>query len=469
MIGRKEERKELQQIVESKQSEFVAVFGRRRVGKTFLIREFFQDKFTFYHTGIANSNATIQLNSFNTSLNKYGKTLYPRSRNWFDAFENLIHLLENANTRKKKIVFIDEIPWMDTHKSGFVAALEFFWNSYASAQKDIKLIVCGSASSWIMNKLIRNHGGLHNRITRQIYLNPFNLAECEQLFLANSILLSRPQIVESYMIFGGIPYYLSLFQKKIGLSQNVDYLCFKKNGKLVEEFENIYASLFKNHENHVAIVRALSSKTKGLSREEICQTAGLSNGGGLTRTLEELELSGFIRKYNSFEKKEKNALYQLSDFFTLFYFNFMQDNRENDEHFWTNFIENARHRAWSGYGFEQVCLAHLIQIKQKLGISGVSTRTAAWRSSDKENPAQIDLIIERNDKIINLCEMKYASEEFVIDKKYDENLRNKRGAFRNENHSRKTIHITMISTYGVKHNEYWGNIQSEVTMDDLFV
>jgi AAA+ ATPase superfamily predicted ATPase len=468
MIGRKEEQAELQQIVESEQSEFLAVFGRRRVGKTFLIREFFQNKFTFYHTGIANSSTATQLNSFNSSLNEYGKTPYPKSKNWFETFENLIHLLKNADTNEKKIVFIDEMPWMDTHKSGFVSALEFFWNSYASAQKDIKLIVCGSAASWIMNKLIRNHGGLHNRITRQIYLKPFNLAECEQMFAENGISLNRHQIVESYMIFGGIPYYLSLFQKKFGLSQNVDYLCFKENGKLTEELKNLYASLFKNYENHVAIVRALSSKTKGLSREEICQTAKLSTGGGLTRTLEELELSGFIRKYNSFEKKEKNALYQLSDFFTLFYFNFMQDNRENDEHFWTNFIENARHRAWSGYGFEQVCLAHLSQIKQKLGISGVLTRTAAWRSSDKKNPAQIDLLIERNDNVINLCEMKYASEEFVIDKKQDENLRNKRGIFRNESRTRKAIRITMITTYGVKHNEYWGNIQSEVTMDDLF-
>jgi AAA+ ATPase superfamily predicted ATPase len=469
MIGRKQEQEELQQIIESNQSEFLAVFGRRRVGKTFLIREFFGNKFTFYHTGIANSNTAIQLNSFNSSLNEYGKTPYPKSKSWFEAFENLIHLLKNADTNGKKIIFIDEMPWLDTHKSGFITALEFFWNSFASAQKDIKLIVCGSASSWIMNKLIRNHGGLHNRITRQIYLKPFNLAECEQMFVQNGIALNRHQIVESYMIFGGIPYYLSLFEKKYGLSQNVDNLCFKIHGKLTDEFENLYASLFKNYENHIAIVKSLSIKRKGLSREEIIETARLSNGGGTTRTLEELELSGFIRKYNSFEKKEKNALYQLVDFFTLFYFNFMQDNRENDEHFWTNLIENARHRAWSGYGFEQVCLVHLIQIKQKLGISGILTRTAAWRSRDKENPAQIDLLIERNDKVINLCEIKYASEEFVIDKKYDENLRNKRGAFRYETHTRKAIHTTMLTTYGVKHNEYWGNIQSEVTIEDLFL
>jgi Predicted ATPase (AAA+ superfamily) len=468
MIGRKEEQAELQQIIESRQSEFVAVFGRRRVGKTFLIREFFGNKFAFYHTGIANSNMTVQLDSFSKSLNDFSKISFPKCKTWFEAFENLTHLLKNSKIKGKKVVFIDEMPWMDTHKSGFVSALEWFWNSFASAQKDIILIVCGSASSWIMNKIIKNHGGLHNRVTQQIYLKPFTLKECEQLFAEKGISLSRHQILESYMIFGGIPYYLSLFQKRFGLSQNVDNLCFKRQGKLTDEFENLYASLFKNYDKHIAIVKALSTKTKGLSREEIIKTAKISDGGGLTRTLEELEISGFIRRYNSFEKREKNAIYQLVDFFTLFYFNFMYNKLENDEHFWTNFIENARHRAWSGYGFEQVCLAHLPQIKQKLSIAGVLTKTASWRSNDKENSAQIDLLIERNDKVINLCEMKYASEEFVIDKKYDEILRNKRGIFRAQTKTKNAIHITIITTYGVKHNEYWGNIQSEVTMLDLF-
>jgi AAA+ ATPase superfamily predicted ATPase len=468
MIGRKEEIAELQQIVESKQSEFVAVFGRRRVGKTFLIREFFGNKFVFYHTGIANQDMSVQLNSFSKSLNNYSKMSFPQCKNWFEAFENLVVLLKNSRVRGKKVIFIDEMPWMDTHKSGFVSALEWFWNSYCSAQKDIILVVCGSASSWIMSKIIKNHGGLHNRVTQQIYLKPFSLAECEQLFAENGITLNRHQILESYMIFGGIPYYLSLFQKRYGLPQNVDYLCFKDKGKLTDEFENLYASLFKNYDKHIAVVKALSMKSKGLSREEIVEGTKISNGGTLTKTLAELELSGFIRRYNSFEKKEKNALYQLVDFFTLFYFTFMHDKTVNDEHFWTNYIENAQHRAWSGYGFEQVCLVHLQQIKQKLSIAGVLTKTSAWRSADKENPVQIDLLIDRNDKVINLCEMKFASEQFVIDKNYDEALRNKRGAFRSETKTNKAIHLTMITTYGVKHNQYWGNIQSEVTMDDLF-
>ena len=468
MIGRAVERADFVRFSESEKSEFVVVFGRRRVGKTFLIREHFDNKFTFYHSGMANTEKEIQLHNFNSSLHKYGKIPYPKVSGWLEAFEQLIHLLSNKKQKGKKTVFIDEMPWMDTPRSGFVQALEFFWNSWASAQKDILLIACGSASSWIMNNLIKNHGGLHNRVTQQIYLRPFNLAECEEFFQKNNIVLDRHQIVESYMIFGGIPYYLSLMQKQYSLAQNVDNLCFAERGMLRNEFENLYASLFRNYENHVKIVEVLSKKTKGMTREEIIKNTRLPDGGGLTKTLEELELCGFIRKYKAFGKKERQSLFQLIDFFTLFYFNFMSDSKFDDEHYWSNFIENARHRAWSGYAFEQVCMAHLPQIKRKLGIAGVLTNTTSWRSSEADNGAQIDLLIERNDKIINLCEMKFVQEQFVIDKKQDENLRNKRAAFKHETKTRKAVHLTMITTYGVKHNEYRNNIQSEVTMDNLF-
>ncbi|MDR1757553.1 MAG: ATP-binding protein [Bacteroidales bacterium] len=365
-------------------------------------------------------------------------------------------------------MFIDEMPWMDTQKSDFLTGLDFFWNAYASAEKNIVLIVCGSASSWIVKKLLKNRGGLHNRVTQQIVLQPFTLKETEEYFMAKGIALSRYQMAESYMIFGGVPYYLSLFQKKYGLSQNVDNLCFNQNGKLRDEFEELYASLFNNYENHIAIVKALSTKTKGLMRSEIVDLTKLPNGGNFTKTLQELELCGFIRKYNAFEKKQKEAIYQLIDNFTLFYYNFMAENRSGDEHFWTNLLENPTHRAWSGYAFEQVCLSHITQIKRKLGILGVHTKTSSWRCKTEEGGAQIDLLIERNDNVINLCEIKYSKAEFVIDKKYNAELRGKKELFHRESKTRKALHQTLITTFGIKHNEYWGEVQSEVILDDLF-
>jgi len=468
IIGRYDEQQTLQQYFESDSPEFVAVYGRRRVGKTFLIKEYFKKNFSFYISGAANLTKKEQLENFNATLNTYGKTSYPIARNWMESFRQLINLLENNKKRGKKVLFFDELPWFDTPRSGFIAGLEYFWNTWASSQPEILLIACGSSTSWIINKLLKNRGGLHNRVTHRMIIEPFSLAECEEYFNRKKIDLNRKSIVESYMIFGGIPFYLNMFVKGLSLAQNVDKLCFTKKGELKDEFSILYSSLFKHSENHELVINALAQKRMGLSREEILQETKLQ-GGGLTSILEELEQCNFIRSYSAYEKKTKERLYQLIDFYSLFYLNFIKGNRRNNGHFWTNFTDNAKHRAWSGYAFEQVCMQHDAQIRQKLGISGVVTYSAAWRSKKSEPAAQVDLLIDRNDGVINLCEMKYSESEFVIDKKQDENLRNKKSAFIEETKTKKAVHITMVTTYGVKRNEYWNGIQSEVKMDDLFV
>lgn len=465
------EQKSLKEYASSDNPEFLAVYGRRRVGKTFLIKETFKNDFTFHVTAIANSSLKEQLYNFNASLNKYGGVFYPQVTTWFDSFRQLINLLENSNKKGKKVIFIDEMPWMDTHKSRFINALEHFWNSWADSRPDILLIVCGSATSWIINKLINSRGGLHNRVTKRMYIEPFTLRECEEYFRNKNIVLSRYQIIENYMIMGGIPYYLSLLEKGKSLPQNIDLLFFAKNGALRNEFNNLYASLFQNYENHIKVVQALAKKTKGLTRAEITKETGLTTGGTLTKTLEELEQCGFITPYRSLEAKSKYQLYQLVDPYTLFYINYIQNQRVTDENFWSNIIDNSKHRAWSGYAFEQVCLAHIKNIKNKLGIAGIMTTTASWKSKkagEGEKGAQIDLLIDRNDNLINICEMKYSKGEFVISKSYDEELRNKKDAFIRETNTDKAIHLTMVTTYGVKQNLYYNTIQSEVTADDLF-
>jgi AAA+ ATPase superfamily predicted ATPase len=468
IIGREKEKKQLENLLKSKKPEFVVLFGRRRVGKTFLIREFYNDDFVFYHTGVANADRHTQLDYFARAIRKYGGANSESIRNWADAFEQLRDVLKSSKKTGKKIVFLDELPWLDTPKSGFVTALEYFWNSWASGRPEILLIVCGSATSWIINNIIKNHGGLHNRVTKRIMLPPFTLAESEEYLHYNDIELDRKSIAESYMIWGGIPYYMSFMERGLSLSQNVDRLCFASDAPLRNEFSELYASLFKHSENHIDVVRALSKKKKGLIRDEIIRYTEISSGGGLSKTLDELEQSGFIYRYNDFSGKTGRYLYQLVDFFTLFYLNYMDTNKRIDEKFWSHFTDNASRKAWSGYAFEQLCLAHILQIKNKLGISGVLTNVSSWRSRLAEPGAQIDLVIDRNDSVINLCEIKYANAEFVIDKKYSENLRNKKEAFYKESKSRKTLHQTMITTFGVKYNTYSGAIQSEVVLDDLF-
>ncbi|MBI4649662.1 MAG: ATP-binding protein [Bacteroidia bacterium] len=470
LIGRENEIKLLGTLLKSDTSEFVAILGRRRVGKTFLIRETFGDKFTFQLTGLSNTGMKQQLINFHVSLSKHCSRVMnvPVPGNWFLAFQQLIELLEGSHD-KKKVVFFDELPWIDTPKSDFLSALEHFWNSWASARKDILLIVCGSATSWMINKLINNKGGLHNRVTQKMKITSFTLNECEEFFKSKKISLSRYQIIEIYMAMGGIPYYLDAVQPGLSASQNIDLLFFSENGLLKNEFENLYASLFKHSDNHIAVVAALSKKAKGLTRDEIISYTKVPNGGGISKILKELDASGFIRIYTPFEKKIKQSLYQLIDFYSLFYYQFIWNNKANTENYWLNNIDNPRHRAWSGYAFEQVCLMHIPQIKKELGISGVQSTVSSWRSRESENGAQIDLLIDRNDQVINICEMKFSVGEFTIDKKYAGILRNKINAFKTETRTRKAVFLTIITTYGTKMNDYSsGLIQNNLTMDCLF-
>jgi uncharacterized protein len=469
LIGRDKERTLLQKILKSDSSEFVAVYGRRRVGKTYLIRETFSNTFHFHLTGLANATLHQQLVNFHIALNKknQGGDL-PIPTTWFDAFQQLITLLEK-NKDDRKVIFIDELPWLDTPKSNCVSAVEHFWNSWASARKDIVLIVCGSAASWMLNKLLNNKGGLHNRVTQKIKLLPFTLGECEQFLVEKKINWNRYQIVEAYMAMGGIPYYWNAMESGYSAAQNIAKLFFSDNGLLKEEFQNLFASLFKNSQNHVTIVEALGMKAKGLSREEIIKYAKWTSSGTSTKILDELEVSGFIRKYTPLNKKVKQSIYQLTDLYSLFYLRFIKDNKLATENFWINAIDSPQYRIWSGYSFEMVCLLHTHQLKKKLGIHGMQSSESSWRSKDAKDGAQIDLVIDRKDETINICEMKFSINPFSIDKKYAENLRNKIGTFRTETKTRKAIMLTVITTYGLNENEYsLGLVQHDLTMDCLF-
>ena len=469
IIGRIEEMQRLTDYINSDKAEFLVVYGRRRVGKTFLIRQFFNEKFTFYFSGAENASKKQQLFNFTTALNKCSGMEFPPVDSWQKAFVQLENYLQNVKPRGRIVIFIDELPWLDNAKSGFLSAFEYFWNTYASAKKEIFLVACGSATSWIMNKIIRSRGGLHNRVTRQICLQPFTLNETEQFLKSKKIVLSRFQIAECYMIMGGIPYYLEQLEKQYSLEQNIDNLFFKKKGVLRDEFSKIYSSLFKSPEKHVQIIEILSKKRKGLLREEIVKLSKIPDGGGLTAILEELELCGFIVINNNFSTAKNNKLYQLTDFYSLFYIHFIRTGQISDKSFWTNTINTPLHNVWTGFSFELLCQSHIEQIRRKLGISGVTTYTSSWRDRNEDDHVQIDLIIDRNDNVINVCEMKFSRKEFVITKDYDKNLRNKVWTFAEKTHTKKAVHITMLTTYGIKHNEYWSNIQSEVILDDLFM
>lgn len=472
LIGRKEECERLDDCMDERTAQLVIVYGRRRVGKTFLINEYFEGNFSFKLTGSFDQPREIQLRNFIDEYNrKTGERMAP-PKDWIEAFGCLRDYLERSKGKGKQIVFFDEMPWLDTRKSGFLPAFEWFWNDWGSAQNNLVFIICGSATAWMVDKIANNKGGLFNRQTCRLFLEPFNLFETEDFLMSKDIHWSRYEIAECYMILGGIPYYLNLLRSRESYTQNIDRLFFQNRGELRDEFDHLYQTLFSNSESYIKVVEALSHKNSGLERLEIAEKTGIPANGALTTILNNLVNSGFVRISEFYGRKKKNALYQLADYYTVFYFRFVKDFYGRDEHYWSHTIDNPARRAWEGLSFEQLCKDHIPQIKHKLGIAGVLSEESVWYIHGNEEEgitgAQIDLLIDRRDQVINLCEMKFSINEFVIDKKYDAVLRNKLDSFRRTTGTRKSLQITMITTYGVKRNKYSGLVQSQITLDDLF-
>ena len=470
IIGRENELGILRRALEDEYSSFIAVYGRRRIGKTFLIREAFGYRFTFQHAGLSKGGLKEQMEAFESSLKEAGFPANYRTKNWSGEFEKLKDLIRQS-TERKKVIFIDELSWMDTPRSDLITALENFWNGWASARKDIVLIVCASATSWIMSKVVHNKGGLYNRLTGQIHLDAFCLAECEEYIRAKNLALNRSQILQYYMVFGGIPYYWGFLEKGQSLSQNIDRILFAKNAPLKKEFQYLYASVFKHPAIYLQIVEALSRKKAGMTREELIAATGLANSGTLTVKLEELENCGFIRKYSAFGKKKKDAVYQLMDSFTLFWYHFMQ-SAPDDEHFWTNQINTPAINTWLGLAFERVCLMHVAQMKKKLGISGVLTNVHSWfchADADKGlYGSQIDLLLARKDQVINLCEMKYSDTDYILTQREERAIRNKIHDLRTDTGTRYALHPTLVTTCGIVRNSWSEIFQAVITLDDLF-
>lgn len=468
IVGRKAEQFTLKECLSSKRPEFVAVYGRRRIGKTFLIKQFFKNKFDFYLTGIYDSNLSETLELFNAQLTKYSGREWPLAKNWRKAFSQLEEYLSSLR-KKQIIVFIDELPWLDTPRSRFLRALESFWNSWGDSQTNLKFIVCGSATTWMTDKLLGDKGGLHNRVTRRIYLAPFNLHDTQEMLKSNGIKWNKHQIIECYMIVGGTPFYLAKMNRNQSLAQNVDRLFFHYDGELRDEYEFLFRSLFKESSIYKRIVELLAKKAVGMTREEILKTLKISNGGKLTEVLKNLIKCDFIRVYKSFGKKERDRLYQLTDLFTLFYIKRVKDNRSEEDGFWLSNANSNSHNSWTGYAFEQVCLHHIRQIKYALGISGIASEVSSWIGLvDGKKVGQIDLIIDRSDETINLCEMKYSRAKYDITPAYMKTMIGRLEKFRSSTKTKKALHLTMVTVNGIAHNAQWNDIQNEVIAEDLF-
>lgn len=474
IIGRQKEQNLIGEYINSDKAELIAVYGRRRVGKTFLIRSYFNDEFDFYFTGTFEAPKATQLRLFQGELQRYSGKKRKRPADWFEAFEQLRDYLSTLE-KNRIVVLLDELPWMDTPRSNFLQAFSYFWNSWGCTTGNLKLFVCGSATTWMLSTLIGDKGGLHGRVNRQIYLRPFNLEETEKFLQSKGIDWTRYQIAQTYMVIGGIPYYLDMLEPSRTVNENIDNLFFSEGAVLHTEYDFIFRSLFKDSRLYRSIVEILAKKSIGMTRDDIIESMGTDSGGKLTEALDNLCKCDFLRTYISFGKKSRQQIYQLVDLYSLFYLRFVQQDNGQDEHFWSNMMDVPARTSWEGYAFEQLCLHHIPQIKQKLRIGGVLSNVCSWqckpfvdKDGTKHRGTQIDLLIDRRDNIIDVCEMKFSQSEYAITSDYDSKLRDRLSTFRSVTSTRKGLQTVLVTTYGLANNKYSGDIHDVVILDDLF-
>jgi uncharacterized protein len=471
MIGRKEQIKTLNHLLNTSQSEFIAITGRRRVGKTYLIDTTYEKSICFRVSGIQDGNLQKQIVNFMTKLSEVSKKKYPIVANWQDAFQHLKLYCKSISRKGKLVIFFDELPWMNTPKSGFLQLLGHFWNDYLSKEKKFVLVVCGSASSWITKKIINDKGGLHNRLTEIMRLQPFTIKETKEYFLSKNLNFSEQTITLLYMVMGGIPYYLNLVKKGESINTTIERICFEQGGILRNEYDNLFKALFFNAVGHEAIVSALAKSKLGLTREQIITKSKVASGGPYNRVMEDLILSGFITEDNLFEKKKRGSIYRLTDEYTIFYHRFIKPNAKYSKGMWGNIANSQSYKIWCGNAFETLCMKHITELKTSLGIANVFTQFFSFHQvGNKDNKGfQIDLIIDRKDNTIHLCEMKFYASEFVINKNYAQDLRARKQKFIEQTNTKKHIELTFITNHPIKENQYSLElIDQNIILSDFF-
>jgi hypothetical protein len=468
IFGRNNEIKIFNEAMTSRQSEFIAVTGRRRIGKTFLINTFFKEDICFYMTGVQNQTIKVQLRAFANELAYRQKKIVSAPEDWIEAFAILRDYVETVKTTKRKVIFFDELAWIDTPRSGFLQIFAHFWNSWAAWTKDIVLVIAGSSTSWIVNKVYNDRGGLHNRVTKRIWLEPFKLHETEAFFKSRNITLSRYDIVVLYMALGGVPFYLNEVKSGESATQCIERLCFAEGGILKNEFENLYASIFNQPETHLKIVKTLAQYPHGMERNDLLKQSKVTNSGGATKVLDELVATGYLNYMIPLNKKSNGGKYILADFYSRFYLNFINNRKITN---WLSQIDSSAYKTWCGLAFEWLCHYHRKEIVKALGISGIRTSTSYLNIKDETGKmtAQIDMLIDRADNAINLCEIKFSNDIYTLSKAEGDNIRKKMFYLQEQLKKRKSIFPIMITTFGCEKNmHYLGVITNQLDMSCLF-
>ncbi|MES2802288.1 MAG: ATP-binding protein [Bdellovibrionota bacterium] len=478
IVGRRAEIQSLNRALRSKKAEMIALYGRRRVGKTYLVRSFFKTQAAYLEiVGLKDGTLHQQLEIFTQALSEhfYSGIALQNPKNWQDALTLLDK--EIKNLKKPLVIFLDELPWLATPKSHLLEQLDHFWNAKWSTNSHVKLILCGSAASWMIDNIVDAKGGLHNRLTDRLAIQPFTLKETEEYLKFQSIKLGRKQILELYMCLGGIPYYLNALKKGESTAQAINRICFQKNGLLFEEFERLYSSLFNNSNDYIQIVRALAKARQGVSRNQLLKTLKLPSGGRFAKKLKELEEAGFISSFVPFGKTAKDVTYRLVDEFSTFHISWIESAPKGifsskGTDYWKKIQSSQSFRSWCGFTFEGICLKHYKSLMTALDLDGLGVTPGSWRyvsKNPKEKGVQIDLLFDRSDGIITLCELKYYNDSFIISKDYAGDLEKKQQTFKNVMKIKKEVFLCLVTPSVATQNVHYGRcVDNEINLDGLF-
>lgn len=478
IIGRKAEQSWLKRLFKSKKAELIAVYGRRRIGKTFLIREMGQKNGRYMEAiGKKDADMRSQLFIFSQAL----KNSFPEIElenafeNWMTAFETLTDTIKK-HEKGRFTLFLDELPWMVTQKSGLLQALDHYWNAHWSQMKAIKVVVCGSAASWMLDNLINAKGGLHNRLTATLNLQPFSLSETAEYLKAHGHRYTHQRVLDTYLVTGGVPHYLNQMKKSRSLLQNINDMCFNPNGLLHQEFPRLFRALFKSAEDNLQIIRLIAQKRFGISRNDLIKNLKTQSGGTLTKRIEELEAAGFIKTFIPYGLNNRSQYYRVTDEYSFFYLKWIEPELKKglsfSEGYWQSLSKTSSWNSWSGYAFETVCLKHIEPIRKALGLENIGCKTGSWRHKTKDKHktgAQIDLLFDRLDDALTLCEIKYTRQAFKVDKSYAKELMNKLDCFEKQTNNRKELFLALISVSNVKETAWSEELVDQVVLlEDLF-
>jgi hypothetical protein len=410
-VGRKNELRMLNDAYRSGKDELVVLYGRRRIGKSSLVKRFAEKKKAYYEFEALEGETTPgQINHFLQQLKKQIDDPIldsVRFANWEQVFTYLTEKVINRKSKVKKILFLDELPWMAAGRIRLVSLLKYYWDNHWKS-KHVMLILCGSVASFMVKKVLHSNA-LYGRTTIEILLKGFSPEEAARLLSKKR---SREETLNYQLVFGGVPKYLEQINTSQSFNKNMNTLCFSPHGIMLKEVERIFYSQFREPRTYLKIINLLKNGIFSLS--EISSKTKIPSGGGLKQYLKNLERAEMIRSYIPFDRSgnSKFKKYTLADEFLVFFFKYMGPNlrviKESSSRRLFETLTQNSFDSWLGFAFERFCLKHAGLLALVMDFADDILLASPYFKKNDER-FQIDLLYQRADRVITVCEIKHQN------------------------------------------------------------